>query len=67
MDHSRANSVVQNKVEQGEYLIGDGRQTTGREVHGTMKDNAMRTATETQEDVNGGAVEMRDNGDDRQG
>ena len=39
----------------------------GVEVHKTMKDNVMRTATETQEDANGGAVEMRDNGDSRQG
>ena len=27
----------------------------------------MRTATETREDDNGGAVEMQDNGDGRQG
>ena len=32
-----------------------------------MKDNLIRTTTETQEDDNGGAVDMRDNGDGRQG
>ena len=33
----------------------------------TMEDNAMRTATETQEDDNGGTLEIWDNGDGRQG
>ena len=37
----------------------------GGKVHGTMKDNAMRTAKDTRQDVNGGAVEMRDIGDGR--
>ena len=32
-----------------------------------MEDNAMRTATETQEDDTGGMLEIWDNGDGRQG
>ena len=43
------------------YTDNDGK------VHGKMEDNMMRTATETQEDENGGAVEMRDDGDGIQG
>ena len=39
----------------------------GGEVDGKMEDNVMRTATEMQEDNNGGAVEMQDNGDGRKG
>ena len=35
----------------------------GSERRGTMEDNAMRTATETQEDDNRVAVDMRYNGD----
>ena len=50
-------------------IISDPRRETNNigEVHRTMEDNAMRTATETWEYDNGGAVEMRDNGDGRQG
>ena len=32
-----------------------------------MEDNTMKTTTETREDDNGGEVDMRDNGDGRQG
>ena len=39
----------------------------GGKICGMMEDNAMRAATETQEDENGGAVKMYDNGYGRQG
>ena len=39
----------------------------GSEVHRKMEDNMMRTATETPENDNGVMVEMRNNGDGREG
>ena len=65
-DQSGESSIIHNDSERGEYPIQEGRKNDS-EVHGMMEDNAMRIATETQEDDNGGAVEMRDNGNVRQG
>ena len=49
--------------------ISDHRRRTNKigKVHGTMEDNTIMTATETQEDKNGGAEEIQDNMDGRQG
>ena len=66
MDQSGASSAV--KTTQSEEKIRSEKvENNGGEVHGTMKDNVMRTATDTREYDNGGAVEMQNNGYGRQG
>ena len=60
-------SVVGNTPPQGGGVVrGRLDVDADAKVHGMMEDNAMRTATETREDDNGGVVEMQDNGYGRQ-